>query len=622
MRIIDNTYKMQQGGAFPPFAIYNPIPQAMMGPVPTEKAGTQQNQSLLSDDQLKLLMEKGLPSDVESFYNSVNTISSGIFNNPFNPSSINQQMNMIGAMLNKIRYNSSEFDRVTKIADENGGLQEIAITNRGRLIAMNSDQELSEITPNEYSKNKDKYALLTNGDLAQMRATNQALANDTSIFTIIENGIGMKQINEMLWDTITKIGKDTSKKDGFITRNTALQEGINELLEAPEGVYKVTSESSTQNRKAQAALNYLYTTLPVNARTLLQTKAIQAGLDPTTGAYELIQSLVTSGLTDDISTSINYETSASKALSDATSGNGSSSGSTEDTSFLQMWINGQTSDISVEQINPGTNYEFLTVARRFNNFFDLENKPIDQANLAEALVKTGLNNSDKKSISIAGKFLSDSDLQDVMVDFTYGAKQMYLPYTTDSAGRTKPDFEVAKRINEALDQIEAEGPVDDSRRQQIFKEHNVAPYWNIQKLGEAAPSDKVKLFYVVTGIFQGRDLKLYDDTPGVFHLDNSVQNYYQNRGKALLQRMTDELGEDARDLYPRMTMGKASLFGSIIGGDWELYSSNIYIPVSKDPTSSLIGQQKLTNPKGTSDVHNTLNRASVVNQVGNIRTNF
>lgn len=71
MRIIknNNIVEMQQGGAFPPFASYIPT----VSPISTPQTQTNQSQqqqqttSLLNDKQMKLLMEHGLPSDVETF---------------------------------------------------------------------------------------------------------------------------------------------------------------------------------------------------------------------------------------------------------------------------------------------------------------------------------------------------------------------------------------------------------------------------------------------------------------------------------------------------------------------------------------------------------------------------
>lgn len=91
-----------------------------------------------------------------------------------------------------------------------------------------------------------------------------------------------------------------------------------------------------------AALNYLYATLPTNAKTLLQAKAIQQGYNADDGAKMLIGQLITSGTGFTSETNLDYDSTASSAA--GTPGVGGS-GTNEEISPFAQFLNGDTNDV-------------------------------------------------------------------------------------------------------------------------------------------------------------------------------------------------------------------------------------------------------------------------------------
>lgn len=79
MKIHTNIPKLQQGGAAPPFVSWSPIPTTPVAPSTEDTTGSskssgQNDDGLLSKEMVKLLMEQGLPSDVEAFTKSMNQL--------------------------------------------------------------------------------------------------------------------------------------------------------------------------------------------------------------------------------------------------------------------------------------------------------------------------------------------------------------------------------------------------------------------------------------------------------------------------------------------------------------------------------------------------------------------
>lgn len=607
MRIIDNTRYMQQGGALPPLAIYDPVPQPMMPTSPSTSAtASEQPASLIDDYTMKMLTENGLPSDVEYFYSAINQMSNSIFTNPFDTSSINQKMNMAGRLLNRIHFNNREFERVMKNAETRGGISEIAINNRGQLVGMDEDQNIRFLTPKEYEENQDKIQLLTNGDLAQLRATQPGMAFNTDVFSIIDNGIGINKVTQMLWDTITKLDEDSTSSDMFTTRNGQILSGINQLLqEGPEGVYKVTSKETGQNRQAMAALNYLYATLPTNAKTLLQAKAIQQGYNADDGAKMLIGQLITSGTGFTSETNLDYDSTASSAA--GTSGVGGS-GTNEEISPFAQFLNGDTNDVREITIYGKDNHQMTTIARNFNNLLLKDNTPAPrQDNLLHLMDTTALTNGDRSSISISGNLITEAQADGIMADLNQGGvSQVYLPYKT-VGNSFVPDFDLANRIKKLEDETEGMSPME---RDKVFKENNIEVTKTAD--GRYVPK-KVKLFYVLTGY--GTEAQGFNpENHGIVELSKVVGDAEEHYKDIAARIREEHTGNNKNESHPSMTLGRNDAWW--FGIDRATYVGDIYIAASDDKTSAAAVQQKYTVPKNTFDLNYQLNRGEAARNIG------
>ena len=92
--------------------------------------------------------------------------------------------------------------------ERQGALDEVAVTSFGKVITFDNEAGgIKQISPTELAENSDRYAPLTNAELANLRMNNSNLAYDTNIFNILENAVGSKEIDEYIRTVINEAGK-------------------------------------------------------------------------------------------------------------------------------------------------------------------------------------------------------------------------------------------------------------------------------------------------------------------------------------------------------------------------------------------------------------------------------
>ena len=196
-----NIRKMQEGGALGSsaqaygFLDYTPyIPQTAQtaGSGKTGVPTGEQPGGILSDDMIKALMGKGLTSDVNRFVSEVNSMySNPLEANPFgsslNSSDIARKQLTLISRINQIQNGKAMFDKAVDAARTSGALDEVAVTSFGKVITFDNEAGgIKQISPTELAENSDRYAPLTNAELANLRMNNSNLAYDTNIFNILD----------------------------------------------------------------------------------------------------------------------------------------------------------------------------------------------------------------------------------------------------------------------------------------------------------------------------------------------------------------------------------------------------------------------------------------------------
>ena len=183
------------------------------------------------------------------------------------------------------KFNEAQFNTAQKEVTEKGGLHEIAIDEHGRLFVQDVENgAMNKMTIEEFKQLKDeepnKYEALTNSNLLYYRAHSPQFAFNNDILRVVSNGIGEKQVTELLLQVANNMGKDVLQQEGYSQKNSeAITRGMGELQEAytqgmtVNGLYKQEYLSEDQNAQIAAALKYLWSSLPENAKVFLKYKS-------------------------------------------------------------------------------------------------------------------------------------------------------------------------------------------------------------------------------------------------------------------------------------------------------------------------------------------------------------
>lgn len=487
------TPKLQQGGAAPPFVSWSPVPSTPVAPSTeetkksTESAG---GDEILSKEMVKLLMEHGLPSDVNAFVGALQEL----YNDPMykatgkmNTSSLsNKYLSLIGR-INNIKFGKEAYDKNITRLTENGGLGDIAISSTGRMVVQNLENgQLEQLSPTEFKEHYGEYKAMTNGDLAHLRAVNPNMAFDNNIFSVLSNGIGSTDIQKYLNQAISNLGSSSIKTEGYISnKGTQILNGLGQIENNPEvqksllsdGVYKVSSDNKSNYEQGKQALNYIMNTLPENAKSYLRAKAAVSGLDPDTGAQTILTQYISSKFNTEVSNTADFDSAATKAA-----GGSSDSKATAPVTQIDTMLEEIATSNNTYTFNPGTTIQFSTQAIRNPIMLTLDGKkPVESSRLDTVLNNSTLSMGDRNSMYFGDKKINPEDTENIMYMDTSGLSMAYMPITTGDDGSIKPDLGAMENIDIAEKKIKEEGNIDEIRKKQIYADNNVAAWYNLKK---------------------------------------------------------------------------------------------------------------------------------------------
>lgn len=305
--------KYQSGGGLP-FVGFTPVFASSEKGAPAAtaaktKAEKEDKDDLTTKDILTLLKDMdGLPSDMQLIVSSLQNFALQDKMDPLNLSSSADIASRYISLINKVKvakFNKDEYNSAFNQLKGNGGLTEFAITSEGMLIGTNAEGDFEYFTPEEASKgehSKEGYQLLTNSNLLYLRANSLDAAFNHKLTTVAQNGIGIETVNKLISDAITNLGSTSSSEEGYAkTKQGELIKGLDDFYKAAQAsggafdgtvndLYKGKFLTKSQAEQAKKAMQYIYSTLPSNARALLKVKSDGSE----SGALKLIETLITS----------------------------------------------------------------------------------------------------------------------------------------------------------------------------------------------------------------------------------------------------------------------------------------------------------------------------------------
>lgn len=600
--------KLQDGGFMSLFTQYTPVQspapsQSARGSASREERGSEREESTkgkLTEKDLFELVSKvdGLPNDTRALVSSLqNMFQMQQITGTSDVSDLTSTYLSNIYQIKMASYNKKEYDKAYTEVTKNGGLNEYAITASGQVIVMDEDDNLKQISVAELLKGTSKYRPLTNSNLLYLRAYQPEYINNNQILNTVANGIGMEQVDKMIREKLSSLGTSETVRSGYsVKADSYIAQGLNVLSQVEsaavagqtgmtlDGMYKNKIITKDQKQQAEAALQYIYNTLPDNAKTLLSIKAGNAS-NPQAGAQAVILQLITSRMSQTNSSETTWEgtleqvTKSGKGKSGSGSGDdglGSDDIKTAPYYNMSRMIGGNPTSLS---INKGTNYQMDVDGINYPSIPGFDGKPIGKTSLENLLV-SGLQGvvTDKNAITFGNVVLSSNDFENVMYDGTGGAMAI-LPTKLSNTGRKVVDLEALDRweaANKQLRDMGIKSIYDPNHQQEIVQ----VLYQNqLEKLVNVSSGS---LDYSALGQFMIVD---------GYAVDHSSKNTFKDSS---FVTKVDETSDEIPMIERALSTDKDQSNYKIDVDNWydwnghnTVYKGSIYIPITSNQLQAL-----------------------------------
>lgn len=362
---INNKIIKLQGGGFADFSAalspYVPISLGQSAPDvdddSSEKSSSKSatDKDTTRDEILRALMDSGLPNEANEIINKMsNILSSSYFDSLPNSQKQSYYLQII-SNVNSLKFNKEQYSDAIKQAQENNGLNDLAITEYGRMIVQDQNGDLKQMTPEVYSKNSDKYIPITNSYLANLRARDPDLAFDSNIIGIIKNGIGPEKINQFITNIIDRAQTNESTVNRVVGSQQA-SEIVQGLQQLQNGLVKEGYSDKNNYKQVEAAVDYIYKIMPIKYKQYLEAKAASEGRPIDSGVSDLIKGYAQVKLSRNITQT---------ELANSTKNSGKTSGSSNEKGITTQSMSGYLGGDQIDlKFNFGDSITFTLGANR------------------------------------------------------------------------------------------------------------------------------------------------------------------------------------------------------------------------------------------------------------------
>ena len=576
-------FKFQQGGsAIPPLVSYEPVMVTDDGTseIDTTKESPKESSDLTDKDLLKMLEKlDGLPNDMQVLTETLQNFYIDQQYSPF-PNTVNIASRYLQALflMRTANFNRKQYDNAFNIVSNNGGINELAINERGQLVCVNSDGDFKFLLP-EQLKDNPGYAPVYNAELLKMRAYSPELANNNEVLSIVSNGIGMKSILELVSQAIADLGSTTKVDEGFTS--TSSKELLNGLkafqkasLEASkngqnfdgtvDNLYKGKLLTQSQAEQAEAALRFIYRSLTPNAQTLLKVKASQPTEE---GAVQMLGELIQSKITNRTEFTMTIDTPTSKTT------NGSPKSGTFDAikldpvSLLQAGY-GQKQTITI--LTGEGRQNGIQVPTVSMPIVSKDGQSMGVGTLSDVATSGFAGYLDLENVTMGGVRIDPTGFQNVAVNGT----QLYTAYLPidlekyNDTGNIRPDIDMLKRLKVAQDEIKEGNITDKNKINQIYQKHKLPAMFD----GNGNVLTNYQKFALINGA--------------------AIQQAFQENAEVAewLSETTDEnivnnvlnIIQKDRGKEERIQFNKKNWYNGMFNSYDHVYKGTIFIPVNED----------------------------------------
>ena len=584
-------FKFQQGGStIPPLVSYQPAMITNSGASGTAStvgsSKSSEESSDLTDKDLLKMLEKldGLPNDMQALTKVLQDFYIDQQYSPF-PNTANIASRYLQAllMMKDANFNKKQYDNAFNTIVNNGGINELAINERGQLICVNKDGDFKYLKPEQLAQTSD-YQPVTNSELLRLRAYNPELVYDNKILGVVSNGIGINSVIKYIKDSISNLGTTDISQQGYIsTQQGQIITGIQTLTKAiqtasqngikfdgtTQDLYQYKIINKTQKEQADAALKYIYTTLPENAKTLLKMRT-DSGTDQ--DAQKLIATIISSQI--DYTNQYDIELKAGKTAQKASKDTSGTKDATEqETSFLsniQQSIGGSTQGMTIDT---GTGIQMTVEGSYYPQVTKPNGDAITDTSMSQMLADSHLMSliKNNKSITYGDQKITPEQLKNITYNNT-GVLRANLPI--------KPDGTVNLDLLVQYQQAEAEmnATSDPQKRGEILKKHGLS---DLLKSNGTPDEKKFGAFIVAEGYTTERngikksDFVKYIKDPSDEQIDLIKRSLTTGTGK---DKQTPEID----------TFSYFNPLDYIFGVD-DIFKAAVYIPISSNQLTAITG---------------------------------
>ena len=584
-------FKFQQGGStIPPLVSYQPIMITNGGASGTASTAgssksSEESSDLTDKDLLKMLKDlDGLPNDMQALTKVLQNFYIDQQYSP-SPNTANIASRYLQAlqMMRTANFNRKQYDEAFNIVSSNGGINELAINEKGQLICVNKDGDFKYLKPEQLAQTTD-YQPVTNSELLRLRAYNPELAGDNRILGVVANGIGIDSVIKYIKDSISNLGTTDTSQQGYIsTQQGQIITGIQTLTKAiqtasqngikfdgtTQDLYQYKIINKTQKEQADAALKYIYTTLPENAKTLLKTRT-DSGTDQ--DAQKLIATIISSQI--DYTNQYDIELKAGKTAQKASKDTSGTKDTTEqETSFLsniQQSIGGSTQGMTIDT---GTGIQMTVEGSYYPQVTKPNGDAITDTSMSQMLADSHLMSliKNNKSITYGDQKITPEQLKNITYNNT-GVLRANLPIKSD--GTVNLDLLVQYQQAEA----EMNATNDPQKRGEILKKYGLS---DLLKSNGTPDEKKFGAFIVAEGYTTERngikksDFVKYIKDPSDEQIDLIKRSLTTGTGK---DKQTPEID----------TFSYFNPLDYIFGVD-DIFKAAVYIPISSNQLTAITG---------------------------------
>lgn len=577
MKVIE---KLQQGGGMPSFVSFTNISQPQVAAPYTTTSDTSNTTEdgsvgLLDKNMTKFLYENGIPSDVEAFIESSGVFSNSLYSSPFNKGNSIVQYKTILKMLPRIKAESERFKSAMTQADKNGGLGEIAVTDGGYVLTVNSEGKIQKKSVSDVDFNTEQ--ILTNSELANYRANNVNAAFNTDLTSIINNAVGIPKITEYIQSVVNKLGTTSMSREGYVGQQsgkilkgleylTALKPSADDLSGmSVDGLYKMSSMDKSQQVQANQALGYLMSTLPQNMRTVLQAKAaMYLGDNSQEGVKKLLISLTSSALSGEHTLKLDLQDKLDAEGNSKSSKSGKDDNITDPAKAFLLGLG----EVKNHKINNGNSYS-LNLPGNSAPLVDTSGKTIGSGTLEDAAKSTFSGVLDFKNATMGGQLLNSTQRSRVAIDGS-NIVAVDLPIDIEAlqSGVLKPDIDSLKRLELAENEIRENNIEDEAQKNEVYAKYKL-PY----KYVNGQINTNAYGRFAVLDAAAHESAFMEDPT-----MDDTVSEIMDINERESIERILKAADSTFKMSQPSW----------LSGGD-NVYSGSVYIPVRQNIINAALG---------------------------------